>query len=79
MHEYMMQIVDKKFCHVGLLQLELGQELIVLSQKFVYGLITLTAYISCSILLFSQIQKEVAMPNTSSSWPEKFSSIWSSE
>ena len=58
MHQYVMQIADKKFCHVGLLHLELGQELIVLSQKLVYGLITLTAYISCSILLFSQIQKK---------------------
>ena len=67
-----MQIVAKKCCHIGLLQLELGRELMVLSQKMV----TLMAYISCSI---SQIQKEVAMPNTSSSGPEKFSSLYSLE
>ena len=76
-----MQIVAKKIFPADLLQLELGRELMVLSQKMVHALITLVlmGYVSCSVLLFLQIQKELAMPNTKSSEPEKFSSLCSSE
>ena len=45
--------------------------------KFPWGRISYN--ISYFILLFSQIQKEVAMPDTSSSVPEEFSSLCSLE
>ena len=56
-HECVMQKEAKKFCFVGLLQLELGQELMALSQKMVYGLIISVVYLMLHSLVFTDTER----------------------
>ena len=56
-HQCVMQIAAKKVCFVGILQLELGRELMALSQKMVYGLIILVVYLTLYSLVFTDTER----------------------